>query len=263
MIDMDAILRYGAYVCVRWDLGSGEELATIGVLELAKRFGLENEFWANVTPTDAVALYRRVEVAAGDIVDDDLALARAIIYVASGSEAPVAAFCRQLTSALGNAVTRTYRGVVRPTSFSGNAMYDFAYAHQVVQQPGTVMPNAFIVPIRKTPAWWSKDWMERHTYFLPRFDRDGEMTAPGHVLSAAPGIPCLLRRTYRSLVHPAPTGEYDFFNYFECAGKDVATFHEVCQSLRDTRGNPEWDYVREGPTWHGERVATWGELFKT
>ena len=22
----------------------------------------------------------------------------------------------------------------------------------------------------------------------------------------------------------------------------------------------EWELVREGPTWHGRRVATWGEL---
>jgi len=25
--------------------------------------------------------------------------------------------------------------------------------------------------------------------------------------------------------------------------------------------NPEWEFVREGPTWHGRRVATWPELF--
>jgi len=24
--------------------------------------------------------------------------------------------------------------------------------------------------------------------------------------------------------------------------------------------NPEWSFVREGPTWHGRRVATWPEL---
>jgi hypothetical protein len=49
--------------------------------------------------------------------------------------------------------------------------------------------------------------------------------------------------------------------YFECADADVPTFHEVCAALRDVKKNPEWAFVREGPTWHGRRVATWPELF--
>jgi len=41
----------------------------------------------------------------------------------------------------------------------------------------------------------------------------------------------------------------------------VPTFHRVCAALRDVARNPEWKFVREGPTWHGRRVATWAELF--
>lgn len=33
---------------------------------------------------------------------------------------------------------------------------------------------------------------------------------------AAVGVSCLLRRTYKSPFEPAPTGAYDFVNYFEC-----------------------------------------------
>ena len=38
---------------------------------------------------------------------------------------------------------------------------EFAYAHQRLQQNGTDMPNAFLLPMKKTAAWWQKDWMER------------------------------------------------------------------------------------------------------
>jgi len=32
-------------------------------------------------------------------------------------------------------------------------------------------------------------------------------------------------------------------------------------SLRDVERNPEWRFVREGPMWHGHRVASARELF--
>jgi hypothetical protein len=124
------------------------------------------------------------------------------------------------------------------------------------------MPNAFLIPMSKAPAWWAKDWMERHTYFLPRYDESGRMVNQGHALAAAAGIPCLMRRTYKHVTLPAPEGAYDFVNYFECADAHIPTFHEVCGALRETTKNPEWRFVREGPTWHGRRVATWPELFE-
>src|SRR5207247_1335055 len=87
-------------------------------------------------------------------------------------------------------------------------------------------------PPRRTAAWWAKDWMERHTYFLPRYE-DGRMVNEGHALASAAGIACLMRRTYKHETEPAPPGRYDFVTYFECADADVPTFHEVCASLRD------------------------------
>jgi hypothetical protein len=103
--------------------------------------------------------------------------------------------------------------------------------------------------------------MERHSYFLPRYDHAGRMESEGHALAAAAGIPHLMRRTYKNLTEPAPAGAYDFLTYFECADAGVATFHEVCAALRDVAKNSEWQFVREGPTWHGRRVETWPELF--
>jgi hypothetical protein len=71
----------------------------------------------------------------------------------------------------------------------------------------------------------------------------------------------VLRRTYKSETEPAAEGAYDFVTYFECADADVPIFHQVCASLRDVAKNPEWKFVREGPTWHGRRVAAWPDLF--
>jgi len=87
------------------------------------------------------------------------------------------------------------------------------------------------------------------------------MQHQGHTLAAAPGIACLLRRTYKNIAEPAQDGDFDFVSYFECADADVPVFHDVCDALRDITRNPEWAFVREGPTWHGRRTATWAGLF--
>jgi hypothetical protein len=251
-------LRYGAYLCLNLPAG-----APRAVSELAERLGLRNEFAAaGGDPPDAIAFLRRAGATPGHLEDDGLLGAAAVVHVASARAAVVAEFCAEMERLLAPAVTpHVLGGVVRPMNFTGNAMHNFAYAHRVLQQPGTAAPNAFLVPMSKTAAWWAKGWMERHTYFLPRYDDSGRMVAEGHALASAAGIACLMRRTYKHATEPAPPGEYDFINYFECADADVPTFHQVCAALRDVARNPEWQYVREGPTWHGRRVATWEELW--
>jgi hypothetical protein len=256
-------IRHGAYVCLTVPPEARGDVAGAAVPALAARLGLAKEFEADDGhPPTAIAFLRRVDATPADVADDGLQDADAVVHVAAATTEPVAAFCSELAGLLGPPVgLRVLGGVVRPTNYTGNAMHNFAYAHQVVQQPGTVMPSAFLLPMSKTADWWEKDWLERHTYFLPRFDDSGRMLNEGHVLAAAPGIECLMRRTYKNAAEPAPEGEYDFLNYFECADEDVPRFHEVCAALRDVSRNPEWRFVREGPTWQGRRVATWAELF--
>ena len=199
---------------------------------------------------------------AGEIEDDDLVRANAVIHVASVNAGSVTEFCNGLIRLLGQTISpRIIGGGLRPTNYTGNATHNFAYAHRVLQQPGTVMPNGFLIPMSKTASWWEKDWMERHTYFLPRYDESGHRLNEGYALAATAGIACLMRRTYKNASEPAPAGAYDFINYFECADEDVSTFHKVCTALRDTTKNPEWKFVSEGPTWHGRRVPTWAGLF--
>lgn len=258
-------IRHGAYVCLSVPTSARSAVAAAPVAALADRLGLHNEFEparGDADPPRSIAFLRRAGTTSADIADDELQAAEAIVHVAAATPEPVAAFHTELARLLGPAVrARVLGGVGRPMSYTGTVMFNFAYAHRVLQQPGAVMPNAFLVPLRKTAAWWAKGWMERHTYFLPRYDTSGRMLHQGHALAAAAGIDCLLRRTYKHPTEPAPDGDYDFVTYFECADADVPTFHEVCAALRDPTRNPEWTFVREGPTWHGRRVATWPELF--
>jgi hypothetical protein len=257
------VLRHGAYVCLRVPVEARRAAAALPVPALVGRLGLANEFEPHGSPPpDTVAFLRRVDAVPGPRADDGLLRADAVIHVASASVTAVTRLCAELADLLGPWGTpRVLQGVVRPMSYTGNAMHNFAYAHQVLQEPGPAMPNAFLIPMSKTAAWWAKDWMERHTYFLPRYDDAGRMVSEGHALAAAAGVPCMLRRTYKHASEPAPAEAYDFVTYFECGDADVPTFHAVCAALRDVAKNPEWAFVREGPTWHGRRVATWAELF--
>jgi hypothetical protein len=239
------ILRHGAYVCLHGVDDMRSRAASPTVASLAERLGFGNEFDArDGHPAQAIAFVKRT------------------VHVAASDRTPVDTFCAELARLLDSPiVTRVLRGVVRPTVYTSGAMHEFAYAHQVVQQPGNAMPNVVLIPMNKTPEWWAKDWMERHTYFLPRYDAEGRMLNEGHALAAAAGIPCIMRRTYKSESQPAPPGTYEFVNYFECADADVPTLEAVVANLRDVQRNPEWSFVREGPTWRGRRVPAWSDLF--
>jgi hypothetical protein len=257
------VLRHGAYLCLRVPDAARASVLGAAVPALGERLGLRNEFEpGDGHPANAIAFLRRVDATPAEITDDELLRADAVVHVASPTAAPVAEFCAEVTRILAPAIKPlVLGGVVRPLTYTGNAMHNFSYAHRVLQQSGTVMPNAFLVPMSKTADWWKKNWMERHTYFLPRYDDDGRMVNHGHALASEAGIACLMRRTYKHPVEPAPAGTYDFITYFECADADIPTFHAVCAALRDVSKNPEWKFVREGPTWQGVRVATWAELF--
>ena len=255
--------RYGAYICLSVPASSAAAAASADVPALAERLGLVNEYdSAGTDPPQSIAYLRRVSAVPGQVTDAGLLSAEALVHVAAPAQEPITEFRAGLASLLGPAVTtRVLAGAVRPLSYTGFAMFNYSYAQRILQQPASLTPNAFIVPVSKTADWWQKDWMERHTYFLPRYDDTGKMQNQGHALAAAPGIPCLLRRTYQSLAQPAADGDFDFVSYFECADADVPVFYDVCDALRDVTRNPEWEFVREGPTWHGRRIATWAGLF--
>jgi hypothetical protein len=258
------VLGHGAYLCAR--AADAHDLRRAGrelIPALASRLALRNEFDpAGAGSGGTIALLRRLAATAGDIEDEDVLQAQVVIHVSSRQPQAVDDFCGEAMRGLSAAgPVRLLRGSVRARNYTGAAMDRWAYERAAAQRPGAEAPNAFLLPIRKVAGWWAKDWMERHTYFLPTYDAHGRMTSAGHALAAEEGIACLLRRTYRAAQEPAPDGEYDFITYFECAERDVPVFNRVLGALRDTARNPEWRFVREGPTWHGRRVASWDELY--
>jgi hypothetical protein len=258
------ILGHGAYLCAR--SADGGDLQRVGsevIPALVTRLELRNEFDpADRASGGTIAFLRRHTATPGEIEDEDVLEARIVIHVSSSSPEVVDAVCGEAVRRLSaTGPVRLLRGSVRAKNYTGAAMSRWAYERAVAQRPGAETPNAFLLPLRKLPEWWEKDWMERHTYFLPTYDSHGRMTSEGHALAAGEGIACLLRRTYGAAQEPAPDGEYDFVTYFECADEDVPVFHRVCGALRDRARNREWRFVQEGPTWHGRRVASWGELF--
>jgi hypothetical protein len=263
MTALSDVLRVGVYACLRLKLQDHARAAAAAVPALIDELGLVNEFHAcDGHPEKAVAYLTRVSSTPAQITDPGLLDADSIVHVAAPDETTVNAFTTGLARLLRDAAAiRFIRGVVRPTRYTGNAMHEFAYAHQVLQQPGERMPNAFLVPLSKTAAWWDKAWMEQHTYFLPRYTDDGQMVHEGHALAASAGIASVMRRTYKSESQPAPDGNYDFATYFECADADLSTFNAVVTALRDVKKNPEWSFVREGPMWRGRRVPAWADLF--
>jgi hypothetical protein len=256
-------VRYGAYICLTVPAADRAAALAADVPALAGRLGLGNEYGASGgDPQRSVAYLRRVSAEPGQIDDRPLLDAEAIVHVAAPEPGPVEEFRAGLAALLGPAGSpRALAGVVKPFTYTSASIFNFAYGHRVLQEPGHVMPSVFLVAMRKTAGWWEKHWMERHTFFLPRYDDAGRMLSEGHALAAEAGISCLLRRTYRHPVSPAPDGEYDFISYFECADDDAPVYRRVRDALRDAARNPEWTYVQEGPTWHGRRVATWAELF--
>ena len=259
------VLGYGAYLCLRVeDVEAARREGAGRIAALAARLGLRNEFEAAAVPLsrESFALITRRGATAADIADSPVQDAAAMIHVSSARAETVDELSGEVSRVMSGAGhVKAYRGQSRPKNYTSAAMDKWAYARQVAQQPGPAMPNAFFVPLSKTADWWKKGWMERHTYFLPRYDDEGRMLNEGHALATEAGIACLLRRTYRHAVSPAPAGEYDFLTYFECADEAVPIFHQVCAALRDVKRNPEWRFVREGPTWQGRRVPTWEALF--
>jgi hypothetical protein len=259
------VLGHGAYLCARAaDVGALRAAGRAPIPALVERLALRHEYDppGMTEAGGTVAFLRRLAATPGDIEDESVLEAQVVIHVSSSRPEVVDSFCAEAESCLSSAGrVRVLRGSARARSYTGAAMNRWAYERAAEQRPGAETPNAFLLPLRKLAEWWEKDWMERHTYFLPTYDGSGRMVSQGHALAAEEGIACLLRRTYRSAQEPAPEGEYDFVTYFECADGDVPVFRRVCSALRDPARNPEWRFVREGPTWHGRRVASWDELF--
>jgi hypothetical protein len=144
-----SVLRHGAYLCLR-PSGDPRVLAQLPVGALGQRLGFQNEFDViDGHPDKAIAFLRRVDATPAQIPDEGLLRADVVVHVASATADSVRQFGKEACGLFdGSLAVTELRGVVRPTSFTGGAMQNFAYARQVQQGgtptscPGTTTPDA-------------------------------------------------------------------------------------------------------------------------
>jgi hypothetical protein len=148
-------------------------------------------------------------------------------------------------------------GAFRNPRYSSPEMVNYSNKGAPQRKSGRLSRNAIIVPIRKTPEWWQKSTLERHSYFYPHVDHASATPVKGHALAAEKGIPSLFRRVYHNPDGYERPNEFDFVTYFECDDEALPVFDHVLNALRDFHQNPEWRYVEEGPIWRGRRVLRW------
>jgi hypothetical protein len=148
-------------------------------------------------------------------------------------------------------------GAERAPRYTSAELHEYAYRPAPPRRTGRVSTRALILPVTKTPEWWSQPPLERHAYFYPHVDAATGCQVLGHARAAEEGIARLYRRLYHNPDGYGRPGEYDFITYFECAESDLEIFARVHRALQDTFLNPEWRYVQEGPLWIGRRVLRW------
>jgi hypothetical protein len=148
-------------------------------------------------------------------------------------------------------------GAFRNPRYSSPEMVQYSTKGSPLRRSGRLSKNAILLPIRKTPEWWQKSALERHSYFYPHIDHASASPVKGHALAAEKGIPSLFRRVFHNPDGYERQGEFDFLTYFECEDEALPVFDQVLNALRDFHQNPEWRYVEEGPIWRGRRVLRW------
>jgi hypothetical protein len=151
----------------------------------------------------------------------------------------------------------TLEGAARNPRYSSAEMVSYSNRGAPPRRSGRASKNAIIIPIRKTPDWWQKSTLERHSYFYPHVDHASASPVKGHALAAEQGIASLFRRVYHNPEGYERPDEWDFITYFECDDEGLPVFEHVMTALRDFHQNPEWRYVQEGPIWRGRRVLRW------
>ena len=147
-------------------------------------------------------------------------------------------------------------GAIRAPRYTSAELYAFAYKRALPRMSGRFMANAIVLPMSKSADWWNKPPLDRHAYFYPHQEAGG-CPVKGHARAAEAGVQTIYRRLYHNPDGYGRDREFDFITYFECTNEHLATFDAVCAALRDTRQNPEWQYVIEGPEWRGRRVPRW------
>jgi hypothetical protein len=102
--------------------------------------------------------------------------------------------------------------------------------------------HVVVIPLTKSPGWWSLAHDERDRLFR------GAGKADGHVNVGRPHAKTILRKLYHG--RGVPGAGWDFLTYFEFEPELAADFRDLLSGLRDPARNPEWaEVVRESEIW--------------
>ena len=190
--------------------------------------------------------------------DDGLSSATYVAHVTAKYRPRLEEIAIELRRRLGDyASVRAIDGAVQSPRYTSDEMHAYAYKAAAPRASGRIVPNAIIIPLNKTDEWWKLSALDRHTYFYPHTDLATGTRMKGHAVAAEAGIPTIYRRLYHNPDGYQQEHQFDFVTYFECADEHLATFDQVCRTLRDQHQNPEWRFVLEGPEWRGRRVLRW------
>lgn len=99
------------------------------------------------------------------------------------------------------------------------------------RQPELGRPSstlAALIPIRKSPDWWSLPTSERRAIFEDRSH---------HIATGLDYLPAVARQLYHSRDYGEP---YDFLTWFEFAPSVTPAFNQLLRRLRSAE---EWGYV--------------------
>jgi chlorite dismutase len=117
---------------------------------------------------------------------------------------------------------------------------------------GKSQPNAVVLPLSKTNAWWALPLDKRENYFNRRPKIFGKKQL-GHNAIGFMHISKIFRKLYHSRFIDS---QQDFVTYFEFSNNNSEAYKKLLNGLRDETINPEWKYVQEKPLFWGKRAAS-------
>ncbi|MBI4389438.1 MAG: chlorite dismutase family protein [Nitrospinae bacterium] len=234
---------------------AGSKDAILQNLEKAAA-GFANDFAPEKGKTDTIQYYKEHEYTQ----DGKPAAGKApaiLIRAESLDRSKVDDYFKTLSGALGDYFDVERRvGVTRELNYTSAETLDRLKAGAPKRGDGKSQPNAAVLPISKTSAWWALPLDKRENYFNQR----PEIFGKNHLGHNAVGF-MYITKIFRKLYHSRfIDGQQDFVTYFEFSDEDSETYKKLLDGLRDKTTNPEWGYVQEKPLFWGKRAASLKEI---
>lgn len=183
--------------------------------------------------------------------------AAGLIRVESMKKTKVDGYHKAVVHAVKDFFDVEYRiAVTAELDYTDAATLDQLKARAPTRGNGKDQPNAVVLPIAKTPAWWALPLDKRKQYM----DKHPETFGKDHVGHNEIGF-VYIKNIFRKLYHSRfIDDQQDFMTYFEFSDNDMDNYNNLLKNLRDKQINPEWEYVQERPIFYGKRKASIEEI---